>query len=267
MTSTIEKNGKHGGSLLGRRLNDFVTSLGDVLVDITALEVNTMVVERITGDKFIAWEVYRDLYPICRTYLQQQGIDESLGDRYLELRKTLELEYNLLLTNPESEFYDPSLMANIAQDCPILTEPSVDLDKIQSKLPNPLNPNNSEEILQTQRLLKDCQFLRSLRKVGELKAALDNCNRALLRQEEAQGNNLPLGAITKALKTDLIYAQTTIQMDGDIVNRYAKEIFDHPQKEQLLQIHRDSVQAGQKQWQGLLEFVVDTVQKAVSIFP
>jgi fructosamine-3-kinase len=61
--------------------------LGEVLIDITALEVNTMVVERITGDKFIAWEAYRDIYPISQDYLEQQEIHESYAIAILTYAK------------------------------------------------------------------------------------------------------------------------------------------------------------------------------------
>jgi hypothetical protein len=54
ITTIPEANGRHFTPGLGRNLNEFLQSLGEVLIDITALEVNTMVVERITGDKFIA---------------------------------------------------------------------------------------------------------------------------------------------------------------------------------------------------------------------
>ncbi len=50
-------------------LKDFARSLSEVLIDITALEVNTMVVERITGDKFMPWEIYRDVYRIDESWL------------------------------------------------------------------------------------------------------------------------------------------------------------------------------------------------------
>jgi hypothetical protein len=58
----------------------------------------------------------------------------------------------------------------------------------------------------------------------------------------------------------MIYAQTVLQLDGDVINRYAQEIFDHPRRDVLLQIHRDGVTASEKQWRGLLEFIIGLVQ-------
>jgi hypothetical protein len=246
-----------------RNLNEFLQSLGEVLIDITALEVNTMVVEQITGDKFIAWEAYRDTYPISQDYLEQQGIHESLRDRYLELRKTLELEYALLLSNPSSEFYDPTVLDSATGENPILTDPTVELHHIQTRLPNPINPTHSEEIFQAQRLLRNCRFLRGLRKVSELKAALDSRNKALDRKQAQQPGYVKPEVLQKAVTTDIIYAQTVIQLDGDVINRYSQEILDHPHRDVILQIHKQGVTAGEKQWRGLLEFVIGLVQASL----
>lgn len=254
-------NSKHFTPGLGRNLNEFLQSLGEVLIDITALEVNTMVVERISGDKFIAWEAYRDLYPISREYLEQQEIHESLRDRYLELRKNLELEYTIILADPTSEFYDPTVLDSATQDKQILTDPTIELHELRTRLPNPINPTSSGEIMMAQGVLHNCRFLRSLRKISELKAALDNRNKALQRKQDEQlAYDLEPETFNQSVMTDLIYAQTVIQLDGDIINRYSQEIFDHPHREVILQIHRDGVTASEKQWRGLLEFIISVVQ-------
>jgi len=248
---------------LGRTLNDFLQSLGEVLVDITALEVNTMVVAQITGDKFIAWEAYRDIYAISEDYLEQQEIHQSLRDRYLELRKNLELEYTLLLTNPSSEFYDPSVLNSARGDGQILTDPTLKMHEIQTRLPDPVQPTSPEDILKAQRVLDNSHFLRSLRKISELKAALDNRNKALLKKQAEQEGYVKSEVLQKSVKTDMIYAQTVIQLDGDIINRYSQEIFDHPQRDTILLIHKEGVLAGEKQWRGLLEFIINLVQGSI----
>lgn len=245
---------------LDRNLNEFLQSLGEVLIDSTALEVNTMVVEQITGDKFIAWEAYRDIYPISPEYLEQQRIHESLRDRYLELRKTLELEYALLLSDPNSEFYDPTVLDSATHDNQILTDPTVEWHQIQTRLPDLTNP---EEIHKAQTVLKNSRFLRSLRKISELKAALDSRNKALHRKQAEQPGYIKPEVLQKAVKTDMIYAQTVIQLDGDVINRYAQQIIDHPHRDVILQIHREGVTAGEKQWRGLLEFVIGLVQASL----
>jgi len=229
---------------LQRNLQGFLDSLSDVLVDITALEVNTMVVEQITGNKFIPWQAYRDIYPISLEYLVSRGIHASLRDRYLSLRKQLEIEYCLLLID-----HNPTAL----QDCPILTNPTLSLDDIETKLPNPLDSGaTAAEIKNIHDLLDNSRFLRSLRKIFELKAALDNRNR-LLNDPSATLNH-------SALPTDLIYAQTIIQLDGEIINRFDKQVLENEHKDLLLKIHKDGVMAGEIQWRGLLRFVVNLAQ-------
>lgn len=260
ITKLPDSNSRRFTPGLGRNLNEFLQSLGEVLIDITALEVNTMVVERITGDKFIAWEAYREIYPISNYYLEQQEIHQSLRDRYLELRHKLEVEYTLLLTDPTSTFYDAAVLESANQEQQILNNGTVELDEMRSRLPNPIHPSSPGEILKVQEILHNSRFLRGLRKISELKTALDHRNRALLKVRNEQLGRITPEALQKAVKTDMIYAQTVIQMDGDIINRYSQEVFDHPHREVILQIHRDGVTSGEKQWQGLLEFIIGLVQ-------
>ena len=248
---------------LERNLDEFLKSLGDVLIDITALEVNTMVVEQITGEKFIPWEAYRDIYAISEGYLEQQGIHKSLCDRYIKLRKNLELEYTLLLTDPTSEFYDPTVVNSAREDDQILTDPTLELHELQTRLPDPIKPSSLEEILKVRKVLSDSRFLRSLRKMSELKSALDCRNKALHRKQDEQPGYAKSDVLQKAVTTDIIYAQTVIQLDGDIINRYSQEIIDHPHRDVILQLHREGVTAGEKQWRGLLEFIIGLVQASL----
>ncbi len=243
---------------LSRNLDEFLQSLGEVLIDITALEVNTMVVERITGEKFIPWEAYRDIYSISQEYLERKEIYEFLRDRYIDLRKNLELEYTSLVSDPNSEFYDPTALNSTRQGEQILSDRQ--FQEMEIRLPNPLSSNNPEEILKAQRLLHSNRFLRSLRKLSELKAALDNRNKALLNKQNELPGSVQPDALNKAVTTDLIYAQTVMQLDGEVINRYSQEILDHPHRDVILQIHRQGVTAGEKQWKGLLEFIIGLVQ-------
>lgn len=244
------------------QLHEFVRSLGGVLVDVTALEVNTMVVEYISGNKFIPWEVYRDIYPISRVYLEQQGYHPQLHKAYLDLRSQLELKYSLLLTDPSSDFYDPTVIDNIRETSPILTDPTIDSMDLPTRLPDPINPTGSDEVLRVRQLLSNSSFLCHLRKISELKAALDNRNRRLLRQAIALTNGRT-DQPSKNVLNDIIYAQTVIQLDGDIVNRYAEELFSHPHKDSILKIHRDSLETSEKQWRGLLGFIIEIIQSTL----
>lgn len=258
----VVRQPSHGERMLG----DFTRSLGEVLIDITALEVNTMVVERITGNKFMAWDVYRELFQIDESCQNAEDIHATLRDRYLDLRRDLELSYVLLICDPNSELFDPTTQGSgVAQATrlQILRDAQAPIDHEHTQLPNPLAVNNAEELHKVQALLNNTRFSRTLRKMSELKAGLDNRNRALLRMQQANPDCSETEQ-ARAIRTDIIYAQTVIQLDGDVINRYSQEILEHPQRDLILNIHKDSVTAGEEQWRELLGFILDLAQKAFS---
>lgn len=246
---------ERGEQLIG----DFAQSLGEVIIDITALEVNTMVVKQITGDKFMPWDSYLSLYSIDTHWTARSNIHESLQYRYMALRRDLEVEYLLLVCNPESEMFDPNISQQQDQ-LQILSDPNALMDITHSHLPNPLIPHNTVEMQKVQDLLHNAKFSRTLRKVAELKAALDNRNRTLKRMD-ALTPAAQAEAVEQEVKTDVIYAQTIIQLDGDIINRYNDDLFSHPHRDLLLQIHKESVMSGERQWRELLSFILDLAQK------
>lgn len=258
MVDTVEKNGRDITPLLRRKFNNFLSSLSDVLIDITALEVNTMVVENITGAKFIPWEAYKDIYLISRKYLDRLEIHPSLQARYLSLRKQLEVEYCLYILDNQTIEKQTS---EIKEYIRLMSDPAADVDPQKSKLPNPFAPgaDPAVEVEKIKDLLNDGRFSRSLRKMNELKAALDNRNKSLTISEKGPSEN-PVEEVT----TDIIYAQSVIQLDGDIINRYHQKLFEHEHKDVILDIHRQGVTSGEKQWHGLLEFMVNLVESLVS---
>jgi len=235
---------------LETRLNSFIQSLGEVFVEITALEVNTMVVEEITGDKFIPWEVYRDLFPISQEYLEKQPISPTLYHRYLDLRKQLELQYLLLLTNPNSELFDEQNTIDGVYNNSILTNNNLELNSDNTYLPNPIDSKSNREQMKVQKLLNCSSFLRILRKIAEIKSTLELRNRFLL----TQSNN------SSDLYLNTIYAQTVVQLDGDVVNRFNQEVLVHPNRDLLIKLHQENVNAGQQQWKGLLSFMIEIIQ-------
>lgn len=206
---------------LERKFSAFMNSLGDVLLDITALEVNTMVVSQITGEKFIPEETYGELYripmdPRDGAYFQQVGIPYhmELRSQYCSLRQKLDMYCRLAASR--------------------LNQP---IDHI----PDPQNPADAPLL---SALMADPEFLRGLRKLGELMSALDAGN-------------------PRSPTTDLIYAQTIIQLDGDIINRYHQNLLVHPHKQVIMDLHHQGVAVGEKQWHSLLSFMIDLVGSVV----
>lgn len=228
-----------------RRLDRWLESLNILVGEIASVEVNTSIVEKITTEKFIPWQVYQNIYGISRLNLEKLNIHSSLRIHYLSLRRQLELEYNFLLIDPQSELYDEGVSKQVKQDLAILTQPNNDWENLQSKLPYPLENENPSVMLKLHRLLHDYPFLRTLRKLGELKHVLDQRNQVLWKSKSA----------------DMVYAQTRIQLGGQISNCYDQKLLSHPDKQAILDLHREGVEAGEKQWQGILEFMITIVRK------
>ncbi len=206
-------------SNLSSKFDKFLSSLGDVLNDITALEVSTMVVSRISGSKFSPLEAYEVIYHISEATLAEEHVAENSSpeerrkcwDRYLKLRSNLERYY-------ANAVHDP-----------------------RAKLPDPVR-----DVEKLEEVFENAEFLRALRKTREQKRAYDSDD--------------PLST-----EADLIYAQTVIQLDGDVVNRFHEKLFQSPpeKKELILKVHAEGVATGESQWRGLLTFVVDLLRTVV----
>ncbi|MBD6618021.1 hypothetical protein FNW02_19875 [Komarekiella sp. 'clone 1'] len=264
-------------------LDNLVKSVRTLLDDITALEVNTMVVDQITGAKFNAWKTYQEIYSINdKDYFDIKKIPDNLHGRYKSLFEQLEREYFYILLDSyldqDSEFYNPQddrirryqerleyLKANQGKIVetdekyvelaePILPAPSPVLDKRDksSQVSDETKKNHQENWVKNcaeiRKLFNNDEFLRSLRKIAELKAALDSGD-------------------VESTKIDIIYAQTVMQLDGDIISRYHKQLFeeDEETKDLIIQIHKEGVIAGEKQWRGTLDFLISLVKGIANI--
>jgi hypothetical protein len=236
-------------------LDKFVDSIGDLLNDITALEVNTMIVAEITGAKFNAWEAYQEIYSIDDpSYFKEAHIPNSLHKRYYNLFDKLEREYFYILIGSSPELknlndervirYD-TRMKWVKQNKKriVKSDPDYVNELGDPILPDPTIMANWPEI---QRFLENNQFLRSLRKIIELKGALDSSD-------------------STSESIDIVYAQTVMQLDGDIINRYHTKLFEDEEiKALVLKTHNEAVVAGEEQWRGLLDFMVNLVRSTTS---
>ena len=291
-------------------LDKFVDSIGDLLNDITALEVNTMIVAEITGAKFNAWEAYQEIYSINDpNYFKEKHIPKHLQERYYNLFDKLEREHFYILIGSSSapkklnderviryrkriewrkkykkrivvgdqdfiawinkwkqenkELWNKEYQENKelwnkeykeweteykkreteVKKRTVLSEPEYINELAKPILPDPTIIENWSEI---QSFLENNQLLRSLRKIIELKAALDS-------SDPTQDS------------IDLIYAQTVMQLDGDIINRYHMKLFEREDiKDLVLKTHNEAVVSGENQWRELLDFMVDLVRSVRS---
>ncbi|BAU63735.1 hypothetical protein STA3757_11020 [Stanieria sp. NIES-3757] len=245
-STAIERNDNRG-KLPHSKLEQWLNSLADSLGEVTALEINTAFVEEITSEQFIPWQVYQEIYVISRQQLLQVQIHPSLSDRYLELRRQLELAYILLLIDPHSELYDSQQQAQAKHNLTILSQSNSEWESLPTQLFDPI-PNPADQTTSTSlvfNLLHDYHFLRTLRQLGTVKQSLDRQNQILNHK-----NHHPT-----------IYAQTKIQLDGKIFNRYSQEILAHPQQAEILKLHQNSIFLGEKQWYSLLRVVLNFINK------
>ncbi|QLE43442.1 hypothetical protein FD723_25380 [Nostoc sp. C052] len=256
-------------------LNNFVSSVQTLVSDITALEVNTMVVDRINASKFNAWEAYQEIYSIHDPdYFDAKGIPkegsqaQELRKRYKSLFDQLEREYFYLLLEEDSGFYNPQddrvkRYRQRLEYAKKYQQNFVEADEKNVKLAEPILPaptpvlddkdgNNQEDWIENfkeiQRLLNNDRFVRTLRKMTELKAALDSSN-------------------VTSTKIDIIYAQTVMQIDGDIITRYHKELFSLSEdaKNLIINTHNQGVVSGEKQWRGTFSFLINLVQSIANL--
>lgn len=220
----------------------------NLLKNITTVEISTVIVDEIVDEIFIPWEVYQAIYILSRSYLEQSAINLSLWNRYLQLRRQLELAYCLLLIDASSAQYNRLLVEEIKRDLPILSQQNVDWEKIPTRLPEPI-ANSRNSMSQVNQLLKERQFIDVLQQLNKRKIALDRRDR-ILRSSSHQHNI-----------TDTTYAQTSLQLNGKIVNRYDQAILGRSDRNLLLQLHEQSTATGEQQWRSLVKFILSLVAR------
>ncbi len=214
---------------LQNSLDSFAHTLGNTLLEATTLEVNTIIVSQITAAKFNPQIIYEQLIELDSVYIQE-NIHESLRTQYHTLYSSLQQEYQILSTDSDSSLYS-------------------------STVSNPISLPNLPQTHLVQQLLVQPRFLRVLRKLAEVKAVLDNRNQTLL--------STPNPEISP---TDIIFVQTVTQLDGDSFHRYAKEILAHPYQDTILRLHKAGVSTSDRQWRGLIRFLVQIAQETLSGF-
>jgi hypothetical protein len=222
--------------------------MNQMLTNITTVEISTVIVDEIVDEIFIPWEVYQAIYHLSRSYLEQSAIDLSLWNRYLQLRRQLELAYCLLLIDTSSTQYNRLLVGEIKRDLPILGQQNVDWENLPTRLPKPI-PDSRNSMSQVNQLLKERQFINILQQLNKRKIALDRRDR-ILRSSSCQHNI-----------TDTTYAQTSLQLNGKIVNRYDQAILGRSDRHLLLQLHEQSTATGEQQWRGLVKFMLSLVAR------
>jgi len=235
-------------------LGKFVDTVGVIVRDITSLEVNTIVVSNISGSKFNPWQSYYNIYAISEpNYFDSKNIVSELEERYVNIFLQLEREYIYTLLAKELE--SPSPKAQVVQGyrsrLKYIDENRLNSDGTKASqiaLPSPFDQESQVENYQKiAALVTDDKFVLTLRKVSEMKAALDG------------------GDVTSE-NVDTIYAQTIIQLDGDIITRYHRDLFGlkESDKDLIMKVHNDGVVSGEKQWREVIDFLINFIKGIAS---
>lgn len=217
--------------------------MSNLLDNITTIEINTVIVDEIVDEIFIPWEVYQAIYHISRSTLEAQGVPLALCDRYLNLRRQLELQYSLLSLQRNSRFYNRRHQKAIKQNLALLINVDPRWESLPTRLPQPLPQQSNSQSSKIDLLLEDRQFVFLLHRLGKIKHNLDWQVHRLRQNHQSIIN-----------KT---YAQTTMGLNGEITNRYTQQILQHRDRHNLLSLHNQSVEAATKYWQGLLKLAID----------
>lgn len=235
-------------------------SLSWLLGELAVVEINTAIVDEIDNEPFIPWLAYRDIYLISPAYLQKENIHPSLYQPYLYLRRQLELQYTLLLADPNSQFYDPAIEQRIDEEIRIFSDPNENWEEMPlTKLPKPIDLKDAPDTLLLSQLLRSRRFLIGLRYLEAQKKDLARRDRTLEKLRSQGGQNI--NHKQQASLTNQVYAQTVMQLDGKVTNRYSQTLLTHPQKKLLLDLHRKSIKAGEAQWRKLIQFLLQLWQK------
>ena len=220
----------------------------DLLENITSVEISTVIVEEIVDEMFIPWEVYQGIYYISRSSLEQSGVSLSLRLRYLQLRRQLELAYCLLLVNSTSQLYNRTLAREIERDLSILSQPDSKWETLPTRLPKPVPSSRHQTMSEVNKSIGDRSFVNILQQLHKRKVALDKRERVI--RSSPVPNDI----------TNSTFAQTSLQLDGKIVNRYSQAILERGDRNLLLQLHEQSTIAGEHQWRGMIQFMLSLVK-------
>ncbi len=244
----IKKNATPDAPGESTSLNSFRETLKDIMQDITSLEVNTMIVSEITLAGFVP-EDFLEQAITDMSYRTEQGMIE-LKNELLKRRTQLANEsaqidpndveaverhrQNLQTYNDDLEAYKDA-----EEEMQVLTEAQKDYYLDARRQIRALNLDLTQPLDQIKLTASE---VRKLRKIWEMR----NC----------------------VINGDRIFAQTKVGLDGDLTNRYVKDLFDGGKENKLhfdttrliLELHRIGVENAEQQWKELIDLVIGLVK-------
>ena len=247
-------------------LNNFRETLKEVLEEITSLEVNTMIVGRITMTSFDAKEFYLQLIEdvMYKTEQGLQDVKESLLNRSTELKKKgalLPQQTRAPMLPKEAQIIDEyrAELTSYNQDL----ESYKDAEKDFVDRQNSTDPDD-----QVQFALEQACYEQLSKQVLKLNIPKDKDTGEAMIDGKALRNLRKLWEFEQSvLNGDRIYAQTKFSLDGDLTNRFLDDLFipsrskiDPKVAGLIFDLHRQGVENAQRQWSGLIETCVGLIK-------
>ncbi len=275
------------------RLQDFLQGLKEALTDLIALEVDTIVVTEITGNKFNPYSAYDDIYKIpdttvslkeklkndenfhlrgyfakkfktqedCETFLATINPDERLPGKYKDFEKLI-IRYVELKTNLKRVYKIIKKSEEAAENYQNNND-----SQNSSSIPAEENMDGTEYLID-----RECKKLPSLPELytqPQQELFRDGTFMRELRNiRELFGALKGANAANPTNICDVIYAQTIIQIDGDTINRFHNYLFDKDkvdddEKQFLIETHKSAVASGTENWRTLFETLLNFIEKII----
>ncbi|OIP69688.1 MAG: hypothetical protein AUK48_14335 [Oscillatoriales cyanobacterium CG2_30_44_21] len=228
-------------------LNCFRETIKDVLEEITTLEVNTVIVRRISVNRFNATDFYEDLIEKL-DYQTEQGlrkVKRSLLDRYKQIKDS-----------EQKGIETPKLdLENFTCDLEKykLAEKTFNEHKNYSR--------DSPELKRFERKQKCLQELSN--KVSRLNIVKDEKGQIIAKAPTIRYFRKLWEFEQTILCEEDVYAQTIFQLDGDLTNRFVDDLFDPSRTKSaqlVLDIHQKALVNAESQWKSLIETCVNLVK-------
>ncbi|MEI6427287.1 MAG: hypothetical protein WCO45_02700 [Pseudanabaena sp. ELA607] len=244
----INKNAEPESGGESSSLNSFSETLKDILQDITSLEVNTMIVAEITLAGFVPEDFLAQAVNDMN-YRTEQGM--------VELKTELLQRRNQLAS--EGTQIDPNDAEAVEQHRQALQTYNDDLEAYK----------DAEEEMQVLTEAQRDYYLDARRQIRaldiDLKQPLDEVK---LTAAEVRKLRKIWEMRNCVINGDRIFAQTKLGLDGDLTNRYVKDLFETGKESKfpfdttrlVLELHRIGVENAEQQWKELIDLVIGLVK-------
>ena len=250
-----------------------VGTIGKMLVDATKLEVTSVLVDGISGRKFPSIPG-AFLETLSAWVYQFVTLIETLDKDFIKPAEDHDIVYTALQWKDEKRDLFETYGHDAEEKFPDLAGKPVvkallktdDMDNWRQDISSKLGKKPKRDFYGSDML----RLLRIQTRLSLLCSRLSEFYKSeeFLNDKDASVPDRLVRELRKLweLKHGFIFAQNTVQLDGDIINRYSARLFREkpPQIEisQLLEFHHKNIDIGMRQWHFLIQTIIQ-LAKAV----